>query len=1430
MVGSIASASGRWRRQLSVVLAALLVASLAWISLPVRAASDPGTIWTWGANGFGQLGDGTTSAHLSPAQVPGLTGIIDVHGGREHIVALNESGTVYTWGSNQHGQIGMGTVGGTRPTPFQVPGIADAIAVTTGHYHSMALRSDGSVWAWGYNAFGQLGDGTTTRRTSPVRVSGAHVFVAIAAGRDMSYAIRADGTLWGWGLNTEGQLGDGTTTNRTTPVRVGTLANVVDVAGGRDHGLAVLANGTMWAWGWNQYGQLGDGTTTNRTAPVQIGTGYRQVIAGAHHSFGLRTDGSVWSWGRNYRSALGDGTTASRTQPVRVLGVDDAVKIGTGRDHGMAVLADGTVRAWGYNAFGQIGDGTTTARPQSVVVPGLTHATIVSAGAEYSLALATDGTPPTTTTTTSSTTTSSTTTSSTTTSTTTTTIPPQNQPAVFRAAVATNVNSSSPRVTIPASVAAGDVLVMIATLNSNSPTVSDPPGWTRLDFRSDAVATVQTYAWSKKATAADAGSLVGPAFSVNAKVALQVAAYSSAESVSAFAVNVNTVSTTTRTTPVVPVAQAGSMLVSYWADKSADGNGWVLPQSVNLRSQSVGQPNGLISAALADSGPMASGNAGGIQATSTASPNRRGVTWSIVVSPAAGGPGPNQAPVAVIANPVCVELTCTFSGEGSTDPDGSIASYSWDFGDGATSDGASTSHTFSSAGTYTVRLTVTDDFGATGTVTRGVTVTVSSPGGPGRVIVISVDGLAANQLGAIPAAEVPGWSRIVAEGAATLNARTTFEETRTLPNHASMFTGRHVATPGGHGVTFNEDNGSTIHVSAGNYVSSMFDIVHDAGHSTSLFVGKPKFNFFNRSWNGTNGAPDVTGPDNGRDKIDTYQSGTDTNILTAALNQLLSDPATLTVIHFSGPDDAGHSFGWGTPQYLQAVRDADARVAQVLNTVAGTPALSDAVVIMTTDHGGSGTNHASATVPAHFTIPFGVWGSGVSGGVDLYSINPNRASPGTGRPTYAVNPQPIRNAEVANLVTTLLGLPIVPGSTINASGDLLVTGTPVDLPPGVSITAPAAGSTVTGVVTITASASDDGVVESVQFTLNGEPLATDTDGSDGWSTEWDTATVSSGQHLLGAVAVDDAGQTGGSSQVAVTVPGNQAPEAVIAPPSCSALECVFDGSASSDSDGSITSYAWDFGDGTSSSEMAPTYSYSQAGTYLVSLVVIDNQGAVGSAERAVTVSDGPPASSVAFRAAATSNANTAVPTVSVPSSVQAGDVLVLFLTGARDASITVPTGWTLLGTRLDGTDLRTWALTRLAPQGMGGTTLQVTLDERTKADMTLLAYSGAAGVAAAVSANETGTSASHASPAAPVAQGGSWVVSYWADKSNNNTSWTLPGQVTGRTSTATEGSGRIVAVSGDSGPVAAGTWNGLTATSGVSSAKAIAWTIVIAPS
>jgi len=245
-------------------------------------------------------------------------------GGIYHTLALRSDGTVWAWGQNGAGQLGDGTTT-NRKTPVRVLELTDVVGVA-GSNHSLALKSDGTVWAWGYNNSGQLGDGTTTDRNTPVQVLGITGVVSIAAGTWHNLALKNDGTVWAWGYNNNGQLGDGTTTLRTTPVQVLGITGVVSIAAGSWHSLAFKNDGTVWAWGYNNYGQLGDGTTTQRNTPVQVSgltgiaglTGVVDIAAGYFHSLALKSDGTVWAWGSNSEGLLGNGYTTNSNTPVQV--------------------------------------------------------------------------------------------------------------------------------------------------------------------------------------------------------------------------------------------------------------------------------------------------------------------------------------------------------------------------------------------------------------------------------------------------------------------------------------------------------------------------------------------------------------------------------------------------------------------------------------------------------------------------------------------------------------------------------------------------------------------------------------------------------------------------------------------------------------------------------------------------------------------------------------------------------------------------------------------------------------------------------------------------------------------------------------------------------------------------------------------------------
>jgi len=310
-----------------------------------------------------------------------------------------------------------------------------------------------------------------------------------------------------------------------------------------------------------------------------------------------------------------------------------------------------------------------------------------------------------------------------------------------------------------------------------------------------------------------------------------------------------------------------------------------------------------------------------------------------------------------------------------------------------------------------------------------------------HVVAISVDGLNPRAITELGPAGAPTFHRLMREGASTLDARTEREQTRTLPNHTGMLTGRRVdASRGGHGVTYNTDIGRrrTVHTSAGEYVSSVFDVVHDHGGGTAMFATKTKFALYQRTWN-TNGGRDRVGADDGREKIDRFVVDTDDGRLVAKLNTYLEDePGEFVFLHIALPDEIGHEDGFMSDRYLAGVRATDDLVGTVLDTIAARPSLRrDTVVLLTADHGGDGESHSDQRKIANYQIPFIAWGPGVPAGRDLYSLNEDRRDPGTTRTTYE-GPQPIRNGEIANLATDVLGLPKVPGSEFDADQDLVI--------------------------------------------------------------------------------------------------------------------------------------------------------------------------------------------------------------------------------------------------------------------------------------------------------------------------------------------------------------------------------------------------------
>ncbi|MDD2890301.1 MAG: FlgD immunoglobulin-like domain containing protein [bacterium] len=377
-------------------------------------ANGQQVVKAWGHNDVGQVGDGTTGNNKLLAITVALPGTpIAVAGGGAHqwatdfSMALLSDGTVWAWGNNSFGQLGDGTII-SKPLPVQVSGITNAIAIAAGgtggknsSVFGMALLADGTVKTWGGNTYGQLGNGTIVNSSVPVSVSGLTGVTAIACGGDFAYALLSNGTIKSWGRNNfsysygQGMLGDGTIINRYTPVTVYGITNATAIAACAYYGLALLADGTIRAWGNNSKGQLGDGTKTTRLKPVKVcGITNATAIAGSYFDSGnpssiaLLADGTLRTWGCNNHGQLGDGTIIAKVTPVKVSGITNAIAIARGGvDWHAAILADRTVKIWGYGDYGQLGDGTIKTKYTPVTVPGVTNVQSICGGQYHCLVI-----------------------------------------------------------------------------------------------------------------------------------------------------------------------------------------------------------------------------------------------------------------------------------------------------------------------------------------------------------------------------------------------------------------------------------------------------------------------------------------------------------------------------------------------------------------------------------------------------------------------------------------------------------------------------------------------------------------------------------------------------------------------------------------------------------------------------------------------------------------------------------------------------------------------------------------------------------------------------------------------------------------------------------------------------------------------------------
>ena len=314
-----------------------------------------GTAWSWGSvNFFGVLGDNTTTAKSSPVSVVGgFTDWVQISVGiYAHAAAVRANGTAWCWGYNSHGQLGTNNYTTTSSPVSVVGGFTDWVQISTGERHTAAVRANGTAWCWGRNNTGQLGDGSLANRLSPVSVVGGFTdWVQISAGWQHTGAVRASGTAWCWGYNANGQLGDNSTTTRSSPVSIlsAGLPRWVQIStGGKlssgSHSGAIKSDGTAWCWGFNGAGRLGDNTTTARSSPVSVVGGFFdwvQISTGARQTVAIRANGTAWGWGSNDSGRLGNNSSGSyHSSPISVVGgFTDWVNISSVYRHTVALRA-----------------------------------------------------------------------------------------------------------------------------------------------------------------------------------------------------------------------------------------------------------------------------------------------------------------------------------------------------------------------------------------------------------------------------------------------------------------------------------------------------------------------------------------------------------------------------------------------------------------------------------------------------------------------------------------------------------------------------------------------------------------------------------------------------------------------------------------------------------------------------------------------------------------------------------------------------------------------------------------------------------------------------------------------------------------------------------------------------------------------------------
>ena len=330
-------------------------------SLHTIALCADGSVWTWGDNNYGQLGDTSFTTLIVPNKVSTIDSAVAVFAGWHNSFVEKSDNTIWAWGRNGDGELGVDSIGNSR-YPQKVVGLSDVTKIDGGAFHTLALKDDGTVWAWGDNSRGQLGDGNSTvDQITPIQVPGFDSIITIDAGWNHSLALKDDGTIWVWGQNEHGELGDSTYLLKDYPIKVQGLTNMLDVKGGGWHSVALRNDSTVWTWGFNDFGQLGNGNLNTTPWPVQVVglSGIVSIESGRHHSFALDKDGVLWGWGYNFYNSLGTTSPPNQSTPIQASLNPKNYILSSGDWHSFAI-DNNNIWTWGRNNYGQLGDSTYT--------------------------------------------------------------------------------------------------------------------------------------------------------------------------------------------------------------------------------------------------------------------------------------------------------------------------------------------------------------------------------------------------------------------------------------------------------------------------------------------------------------------------------------------------------------------------------------------------------------------------------------------------------------------------------------------------------------------------------------------------------------------------------------------------------------------------------------------------------------------------------------------------------------------------------------------------------------------------------------------------------------------------------------------------------------------------------------------------------------